>query len=69
MFSNFDTDLTNEALLAKYLDGIYPKLFKGFSVERILDFKQQQQGIDLKLSKALFLNQKHHSLLSNRLED
>lgn len=51
MISNFDTDLTNEALLAKYLDGIYPKLFKGFSVERILDFKQQQQGIDLKLSK------------------
>ncbi|WP_432672165.1 hypothetical protein [Flavobacterium sp. SM2513] len=51
MNSNFDKDLTNEAFLAKYLDGIYPTLFNGFAIERISDLKQQQQGIDLVLSK------------------
>ncbi len=51
MKSNFDKDISNEALLGNYLDTIYPKLFDGFSIKRIIDFKQQHQGIDLVISK------------------
>lgn len=50
--SQFMADLKKEAFLAKYLDGLYPKLFKksSFSLQRVRDLSQQHKGVDLILT-------------------
>lgn len=51
MNSNFDSDLSKEGLLGKYLDDIYPKILEGFTIQRISDADLQHQGVDLIISK------------------
>lgn len=61
MKSNFDKDISNETLLGNYLDTIYPKLFDGFSIKRIVDVNQQHHGIDLVISneaKSYYIDEK-----------
>lgn len=52
--SNFRQDLSNEALLAKYLNDIYLELFKGsnYRFNRINQLDKQHKGIDLILSNG-----------------
>jgi hypothetical protein len=49
--SNFNIDLSNESLLANYLDAIYPTLFNGFEIDRKKDLENQHKGIDIIISK------------------
>ena len=51
MESNFNIDLSNESLLANYLDAIYPTLFNGFEINREKDLENQHKGIDIIISK------------------
>lgn len=52
--SNFNTDLSNEGLLAKHLDEIYKELFHSpnLSMERVNNLDLQHQGVDLILTKG-----------------
>lgn len=52
--SNFNTDLSNEGLLAKHLDDIYKELFHStdLSIERVNNLDLQHQGVDLILTKG-----------------
>lgn len=52
MKSSFDSDLSKEALLGKYLDDIYPDKFKGFNIQRVSDSEHQHKGVDLVISKG-----------------
>jgi hypothetical protein len=52
--SNFNTDLSNEGLLANHLNGIYKQLFHSpdLSIERVNNLDLQHQGVDLILTKG-----------------
>ncbi|WP_324522720.1 hypothetical protein [Flavobacterium sp.] len=43
--------MSKEILLGEYLDGIYPQIFDGFTIERVFDSEQQHKGVDLIISK------------------
>lgn len=49
--SHFENDLSKENLLGKYLDGIYLKLFDGFTIKRVSDVDEQHRGIDIIIFK------------------
>ena len=42
---NFDSDLSQEEILSKYLDSIYSR--KGLDFKRVFNLNQQHQGIDI----------------------
>jgi len=51
MNSRFNEDLSNEEALGRFLDTIYPTLFDGFKIQRIVDVNLQHRGVDLVISK------------------
>lgn len=51
MISKFNEDLSKEEALGRFLDKIYPTLFKGYDIQRISNIDLQHKGIDLILSK------------------
>ena len=52
MESKYNEDYNKEVLLGKYLDTLYTDLFPGLTIERINDFAEQHNGVDLIISKG-----------------
>jgi hypothetical protein len=51
MDSKFNSDLSKEEALGRFLDKIYPTVLQGYQIERINNIENQYQGIDLILTK------------------